>query len=542
MDHHGIIAAVCRDLLISDRINKRIGSKDPRRVVQPGTAVMAMIINGLGFTNRRLYLSPQFFQSKAITQFFENPIKPEQLDDHALGKALDEISKYGASRLFGEIAIEIACEHELIGRAYHHDSTSFSMCGKYDKNEPENIIQVKHGHSKDHRPDLKQVLLSLTMTGEANMPIGMEPHNGNASDKVIFHESIKRQRDFQTQLKMSDHLWIADSALYTPTKLLQHGANFRWISRVPETIKECRLVLEKPDDDFVWIHAEKGYKYTEIESDYGGIKQRWVIVFSQQAFEREKKTFTRQLKKQSDELEKSLWHLKNQIFNCPEDAQTALTKIEKKYRYHSIKASIDLVEGYETKGRPNQAKIKITKGYRVSGTYAENPLVVQQVLLKKGRFILATNEMDKTRWSAGMILKEYKEQQCVESGFRFLKDPWFMADTFFLKTAGRIEALMMIMTLCLLVYNFAQFKLRSELKRRNETIPNQLEKQIQNPTLKWIFQIMEGIAVVEFVDQKTMQVNNYVITNLNFLRQKIIRLFGNLAMQIYGFSEKIAGT
>ena len=70
MDHHGLVAAVCRDLGIIDKINARVGSKDPRRVIQPGLAVAAMIINGLGFTNRRLYLSPQFFERYAMNHEF----------------------------------------------------------------------------------------------------------------------------------------------------------------------------------------------------------------------------------------------------------------------------------------------------------------------------------------------------------------------------------------------------------------------------------------------------------------------------------------
>ena len=71
IDHHGLVAAVCKDLGIAEKINRRIGSKDPRRKIQPGLAAVAMIINGLGFTNRRLYLTPQFFQSKAIEFLFE---------------------------------------------------------------------------------------------------------------------------------------------------------------------------------------------------------------------------------------------------------------------------------------------------------------------------------------------------------------------------------------------------------------------------------------------------------------------------------------
>jgi transposase len=72
----------------------------------------------------------------------------------------------------------------------------------------------------------------------------------------------------------------------------------------------------------------------------------------------------------------------------------------------------------------------------------------------------------------------------VEGGFRFLKDPWFMVDSTFLKLPSRIEALMMIMTLCLLVYNVGQYRLRKSLEAQNTTLPNQLGKEISNPTLK----------------------------------------------------------
>ena len=61
MDHHELVAAMCKDLGISEKINKRIDQCNERRVLSPGKAVVAMILNGLGFTNRRLYLTHQFF-------------------------------------------------------------------------------------------------------------------------------------------------------------------------------------------------------------------------------------------------------------------------------------------------------------------------------------------------------------------------------------------------------------------------------------------------------------------------------------------------
>ena len=66
MDHHGLIATLCKDLKIAERIDERL-EFDPQRKVSPGRAVVAMILNGLGFTNRRLYLTHQFFATKPIS-------------------------------------------------------------------------------------------------------------------------------------------------------------------------------------------------------------------------------------------------------------------------------------------------------------------------------------------------------------------------------------------------------------------------------------------------------------------------------------------
>jgi Domain of unknown function (DUF4277) len=65
LDHHALTAAVCKDLRIAERIDHLLLVHDAR-VVSPGRAVVALILNGLGFTNRRLYLTPQFFASKPL--------------------------------------------------------------------------------------------------------------------------------------------------------------------------------------------------------------------------------------------------------------------------------------------------------------------------------------------------------------------------------------------------------------------------------------------------------------------------------------------
>jgi transposase len=287
VDHHGLVAAVCKDLGIAEKINRRIGSKDPRRKIQPGLAVVAMIINGLGFTNRRLYLTPQFFQSKAIEFLFDEQVTASDFNDQTLGKGLDEISSYGSSKLYGEVAFEIAMEQGLLGPRAHHDTTSFLVHGEYTEDSTEQMIEVTHGYSKDHRPDLKQVMMALTMTGAANLPIWMEPLDGNSSDKTSFHETISRVSAFQKQLtECNDFFWIADSALYVPDRLLALP-DINWLSRVPETIKECSRLIATPLTDVIWTKGGNGYEWTEVCSNYGGIKQRWLLVFS---FVRDKKS------------------------------------------------------------------------------------------------------------------------------------------------------------------------------------------------------------------------------------------------------------
>ena len=533
MDHHGLIAGICKDLKIAERINDRIGSLDPRRIVQPGLAVVAMILNGLGFTNRRLYLTPQFFESKAVGQLLEDGIKAEHLDDHALGKALDEISDYGVSQMYAEIAFDIATEQGLLGEFAHLDTTSFSLNGDY-AGEGTEAIEVTYGHSKDHRPDLKQVMLSMATTGSANIPFWMEPQNGNSSDKESFHESIETIEKFKSELKKSNHefIWVADSALYSKTKLLASN-HYRWVSRVPEIITEAKNLLEKKASDFQWADLEKGYRYVEQGSSYGGIQQRWLLIYSEQAYQRESKTFDTKLLKQEDQAKKDFWHLGHEIFSCSEDADKSFKDLEKRYPYHCLSFDLEPIKKSPNKGRPKAGEEKVIVGFKLLVKNTRNQEAIEQYRNRKGRFIIATNQLNKEALSSERLFQAYKEQQGVERGFRFFKDPWFMVDSFFVKKRSRIEALMMVMTLCLLVYNHGQYQLRKTLEETKETLPNQINKPISNPTFRWVFQLMEGIAIVRLYDAPTQSYRS-LITNLNSIRIKIIRLLGKAVCKISG--------
>ena len=154
LDHLGLVAAICQDLKIAQRIDNRLPC-NPQRKVSPGRAVIAMILNGLGFTNRRLYLTHQFFESKAIERLLDPDLEAKDITDYTLGHALDDIAEYGSSKLFAEVTFGVAIDNNLLEDKNHLNSTSILVHGAYEVNDDPKTIEVARGSSKDHRPDLK---------------------------------------------------------------------------------------------------------------------------------------------------------------------------------------------------------------------------------------------------------------------------------------------------------------------------------------------------------------------------------------------------
>jgi len=264
------------------------------------------------------------------------------------------------------------------------------------------------------------------------------------------------------------------------------------------------------------------------------IPQRWLLVFSQQAYDREVQTLNRRIEESRQTLKTTLWHLSKDEFACEADARKRFNEVMKKYSFHTATFSIKTAEKYEKRGRPTPgAKPQKTIVQIVEPEITENAEAIFKARLSKGRFILATNDLDTKRLSNSDILREYKDLQKVERGFRFLKDPWFLLDEVFLKTPKRVTALMAVMALCLMVYAVAEYELRESLRKSNNTLPNQLKKEVGNPTLRWIFSLLDGITVVTI---NSDGISEKIVANLTSLSEKIIRLFGQTTEQIYDLS------
>jgi transposase len=175
---------------------------------------------------------------------------------------------------------------------------------------------------------------------------------------------------------------------------------------------------------------------------------------------------------------------------------TALSRWKRKLKYHALEEiTVTSTRVKHGKGRP-KADVPATYHYRITGILKEDSAKVEIALRTKGRFIIATNELDEHRLTREELLQNYKGQQSVERGFRFLKEPAFMTSSVFLKSQKRIIALAVVMCLCLLVYTIAQRYLRSRLAQAQASVPNQLGKSTRTPTMRWIFQLFEGVHLL----------------------------------------------
>ena len=515
--HLGLVAGMIDELGISGVIDEAL-PKTRDHILPHSKVVSAMLLNGLGFNERRLYFFSPFFTNLSKEQLFGPGVTPEHLNDDVLLRTLDRIYDYGTTDLFNRIVMNVMKKFQFGTHLLHADTTIFSVHGDYDNDEEDfRTIQITYGHNKDLRWDLKQFVLSM-VTNQHGIPLFTQPYSVNESDKKILLETIQKVKQ---NLNLEDKAYyVADSAFYTAPNLQTLGQHTFWISHPPAIIDEVKTLLVA---DVPMIPGkEEGYSFHERLVNYAGIEQKWVLVHSEKRRAASEKNYPKNLDKRLDKARKSLKKLRSKEFACEPDAQMAARLWFDDYPYLSsnkIQILSRTKKNNGKKGRPGKDDSVVTV-YSVDSPIEVIPEVIEQEKARLGRFVLATNDLD---LDADSILKYYKGQQSVERGFRFLKDKSFRVAEVFLKKESRIEALSMIMVLCLFVYAIAEWYLRSKLKETGKTVNNQLNKPIQNPTMKWIFTLFMRPAEV------TVSLNSHIqrfIVNLNEEVTQILEIMG----------------
>ncbi|MBF0550756.1 MAG: IS1634 family transposase, partial [Deltaproteobacteria bacterium] len=207
--------------------------------VDPGTIVLAMVLDTLS-GRHPLYHINHFYDGKDIELLLGQPLDCGQLNDDNCGRVLELLFGTGTMSIFSAIIMNVLRNFKVPAHHAHCDTTSLKVYGEYEPSDPDRPVNLKivKGYSKDHRPDLNQIVLSLLCIG-GNVPILAKVEDGNASDKKINNALLTdiSQHLAKMGITPAATIHISDSALVSEENLRKAGNTTLFISRFPATYR-----------------------------------------------------------------------------------------------------------------------------------------------------------------------------------------------------------------------------------------------------------------------------------------------------------------
>jgi len=222
LDHLPIVAQALSALRIREIVDERV-PLDERSHVTTGECVEAMIA-AIILGRHTLYRVDELLAPFDLETAFGWRFGPERLNDTRLGKALCDVFRSGASAIHADAVASAVEVYELELKRLHFDTSTAVLHGDYrfsreaeDPEEPDAVPHVTYGHSKDYRPDLKQIVLGLTVTADGPVPIAGRGASGNREDGLEAEFSL---RELAAQLPdLSEVVLVGDSKLFSGRRL-----------------------------------------------------------------------------------------------------------------------------------------------------------------------------------------------------------------------------------------------------------------------------------------------------------------------------------
>jgi len=437
--------------------------------VSPGNLAKALIITPFICIGARipLYSIHENYQSVDMSLLFEDPVKPEWLTRDAFACLLDRIYDAGCENIFTQIALKVYDTFKIPYNAvFHGDTTTFVLYGEYPDTDPDNDGEAvpAYGHSKDGKPNLKQVMLGM-VTDKLGIPLLVTVRSGNQNDSKWNRAIIDSLSDL-LKTATSKVTYIADSKLTTGpniTKLIRKG--FSFVSVCPANFEKklaercIRTAYKKNEWINIGTYREPrtirlvDYEVQECRESVCGAICRLLVFRSTQT----KKDALKKLEKEKKDVLDLVTASTTKEFSCEADALKEIAALEKnlKNRVWTVACSLvtkDLELEKRPVGRPpkNAKPLPKTTVWMIDA----GDLIVRQerydlMRWKHESFVLITN-VTEDHTSAIEILRLYKEQKTVEDNFSVMKRP-SMVDTLFLKTPRRIVALITLLSFALLI-------------------------------------------------------------------------------------------
>lgn len=500
-----LVRALCDQLELVRIIDDACDWDPLRSKLSPGERILALILS-MFMRQRPLYRVHESFRRADVQLLLGRGVTIDDLHDDGFGQALDKLFDAGAAGVFGALCARTLILEDVQHDFVHWDSTSRSLFGDYQSDQPQPLITF--GHSKDHRPDLKQIMLHVLANREG-MPLwgGVEP--GNSSDKKLNGEMIDQIRLLFAPESLASMTYVADSAFVTKANLAKaNTAGMGILSRLPETFAAGASVKHKAFADDNWQDIGRvavrrqasSYQASEQEAEVDGVRYRLVVYRSSHLEKRKEHSLKRDLEKERAALADKAREMFQGPFTCREDAEarghawlklgaSALHPMSFVIREEQVR------DKRPTRGRPKKGdQPTYHTDYRVDATIGDPRAdLVEKERQRRSAFVLITT-IGRDRMAARALLQEYKQQGSIERRFAFMKDREIV-DSFFLKKPERVEALGYVLLMVVLLFSVLERRVR----QAGIPLPTLSRGELANPTGLEILRNL-SVSVIELDD------------------------------------------
>lgn len=504
---------------------------DPRGRVSDSECVAVMIMNIL--EGRVALYDMQRWLARTDCELLLGAGCPaDGFNDTRLAACLDHLADAGTEEvLSGVVQAYLRSEEAPSSYTVHHDTTSLVLHGEYEGAAFRAL--PARGFSKDHRPDLKQLVFGLALHGPTGMPLVATMFSGNTSDTIANRFHLDALGDL---LPAEDDVTLVGDCKLVDAQTLGQllMQRFHFVSLLPKTYDLRKTLVEEvraAGQTLPELTRAPGRTKSDPPRTYRGrsfdrpfivgfvppggptggndrrVEQlRFVVVESTQLEENEEEALVRRLDLERKTFARGLAAVLKKTYACETDAQNALDTVSAKLTCHVAHVSVvaEVVEAKRARrGRPLSGEsTPTTTVYRMveDEPLSELEEAVATLRFHARHFVLVTDHLDREAWPDKRVLEEYRHQHTIEgnTGFRWLKNVAAVAPMF-LHTPRRIAALGVVFMLALMVRNYLQFELRRRLDETNEKVPDRLGKPTQKPTTETALIPFATMTVVHVV-------------------------------------------
>jgi transposase len=504
-----IIAAYVNKLGIIETVNRMCPADGCD--VSPGHMAAAMILDTL--TGRRpLYRLESSFQNLDIELLLGIPIGAEKLNDDAAARTLDRIYRGNTGLIYGAVALTAVSLFNINTRHVSEDTTSRIMYGDYDLGEGY-PFDITYGFSKQHRPDLKQLVHSMLCV-EHGIPIYMKTESGNASDMKINENILKWVVASMRKFGERDMLYVGDSALVSKENfdlMDDPKKGCRFATRLSRKFTVCKQAISRAVDANKWEdlgtfsdepdspkRPRARYRAFETAAELYDRTYRVIVIHSDAYDRRKTHALESRLKDDEEKLTKTGLAEQKIKYACRPDAEAALARLPEGHFYRLVGRCEE--KAHYGKGRPKADGTSAPKriDYFLKLQVTPKADAIERETKETGCFVLVSNTPadGEGAMSAREILAAYKDQHYIERNFAFLKDP-VIVNSLFLKTPRRIEALGLILVLSLLVWRLIERTMRASLKEKGGTVRGWDKRQTTQPTSLMLTDVFLSVMVIQ---------------------------------------------